>query len=423
MKNLWNTFSPENLLRFTVTVIPGAFVWFGYFSDDLVIKQFLLQMVILGLMVNFLGPNLKNRKLIGKDAITLSLLIFFAWLMVSIPFALDPLRALTGSPNRYDGFSTLLIYGLLFLSARTIQKVPSSWNGWLLIGSALLSTYGIAQSFGLDFFPAAMRFGQAPQVIATFGNPNFFGIYLVLMAPIAFGNYLEGKSKSSLFVYGLILYALLATRTMGAWIGVVASIGFYFLIQKVWLKSALSKKRILVLVTVSLAIILAFNLRNLGAFTQDVKRLSQDITDVAKEGKNAEKAGSFRIFIWSRVVEMIEERPIFGFGIENMGIAFEERYGADMKGISSTQTTFDHAHNEYLHYAVTSGIPSLLSYLALIFFTLRQALLTVRKDPSRLIFLTAVIGYLIQAFFASSVLFVAFVFWVFLGLIVPYNPD
>jgi putative inorganic carbon (HCO3(-)) transporter len=81
-----------------------------------------------------------------------------------------------------------------------------------------------------------------------------------------------------------------------------------------------------------------------------------------------------------------------------------------MKGV-----TIDKAHNEYLHMAAVTGIPSLLIYLFLIVLIFWRNIPLMLKDKSKIIVGLAVIGYLIQAFSNISVIAVAPIFWIILG--------
>ena len=76
----------------------------------------------------------------------------------------------------------------------------------------------------------------------------------------------------------------------------------------------------------------------------------------------------------------------------------------------------DRAHNEYLHIAVSSGIPALISYLVFTFLCLKKGFKLMKKDVRYLPYFTALSAYLVQAFFNISIVSVAYIFWIFLGI-------
>ena len=85
----------------------------------------------------------------------------------------------------------------------------------------------------------------------------------------------------------------------------------------------------------------------------------------------------------------------------------------------------DKAHNEYLHTLSTQGVLALLNYLALLGFSLRMAvsrIVNTSNEDERIIawtFLAAFSGYIVQAFFNSSIINVAMYFWVVIGMLNP----
>jgi O-antigen ligase len=81
-----------------------------------------------------------------------------------------------------------------------------------------------------------------------------------------------------------------------------------------------------------------------------------------------------------------------------------------MKGV-----TIDKAHNEYLHIAVVTGIPSLLTYLSILVIIFWRNITQVKRDKTKLIVAFAVFAYLAQAFSNISVIAVAPLFWILLG--------
>jgi len=61
-----------------------------------------------------------------------------------------------------------------------------------------------------------------------------------------------------------------------------------------------------------------------------------------------------------------------------------------------------------------------LSYLSFLFAIIRVNVRKLFDNEVQLALFIAIIGYLIQAFFNISVVSVAYVFWIFLGLSVNY---
>ena len=99
-----------------------------------------------------------------------------------------------------------------------------------------------------------------------------------------------------------------------------------------------------------------------------------------------------------------------------------ERYNLDSIQAFGRVMIADKAHNEYLHLAVTSGIPSLIAYVA---FLIKTAVVNFNQldKPVMFILACAIFGYCVQAFFNISVVSVAYIFWVYLGLLNAYSKS
>jgi putative inorganic carbon (HCO3(-)) transporter len=134
-----------------------------------------------------------------------------------------------------------------------------------------------------------------------------------------------------------------------------------------------------------------------------------------------EKAGANRVYIWLRTIDLIKESPWVGYGLENLESVFVEKYSEEMMEIYGKIYLVDRAHNEYLHIAVSSGIPALIAYLIFIVLCLKKGYELTKRDIRYLPYFTAISAYLVQAFFNISVVSVAYIFWIFLGVITNEN--
>ena len=80
-------------------------------------------------------------------------------------------------------------------------------------------------------------------------------------------------------------------------------------------------------------------------------------------------------------------------------------------------TSVDKAHNEFLHVAAVTGIPSLIIYLTMVMVILIQNGKFLFRENVKTLLLLTVLAYLIQAFFNISVIAVAPIYWILLGLL------
>ncbi len=137
-----------------------------------------------------------------------------------------------------------------------------------------------------------------------------------------------------------------------------------------------------------------------------------------------ERLGSARGYIWSRSLPMLKKAVLVGYGPDTYAIEFPQNdYIGKIRAYGTAQMVVDKPHDLYLQIALNTGALSLIIVLALWGFYVVQSikLYTKNIDNSFLslsgatIFI-AVCGYLAAGFFNDSVVGVAPIFWVLLGL-------
>ncbi len=414
----------KNIARLTILIalagIPLVFLPLGREFDHFYFPK-VIAMVILEF--SFFSVYILNYKYIGNiienDRINKSLLLYFFLLILSVFFADNFYLALFGSMDRLEGLITITIYMCLFLTARYCSNTNDKFYLIILITALLVSIYGVSQHFGFDpFIRDTIRTNWGYRSFSTMGNPNFLGTYLVLIIPISIFIFIIKKLKIGLLFYSILLYCLLCTSTRGSWLGSIASMLSFLLLHYYFYKINKDEfNRYLILFTLSIIIVLLYNFQTQGELLNRFLSITKDARILLTNGENSDYTGAHRGFIWKRVIELITKRPIFGYGIENLGITFDKYYQDDMIGLWGKIINVDRAHNEYLHIAVSSGIPSLIAYLSFITLILKNGLSKITHDKYMMLLISSVVGYLVSAFFNISVVSVVYVYWIFLGLI------
>ena len=405
----------NQLVLVTVICIPLVFIPVENVIDYFYLPKVLAMFIITCTYFIILIVNSKRlSELIVKDDINHTLLIYAILLMISIFFAQDKYYAIIGYPFRWEGFITICMYMLLFLAARSFEVDYSKIMKGAIIASCIVATYGILQYYGIDPFPRDSDRKNWVRAFSTMGNPNFLGSYIVLMIPLSMHLFIIKKKNYAVIIFVVLLYCLLCTMTRGAWLGALISIGSY--ISFLWFnrnKYENTFKRVFFILTLALVVVLAFNLQS----GNEVLKRFFSITNIVSNGEINKKAGSNRMFIWIDVLKLISMKPFFGFGIENLSIPFSEFFKEDILKYYGSMIVINKAHNEYLHIAVSSGIPSLIAYITFVGFVINKGFKRMKDDTNTLPFMAAVLGYLVQAFFNISVVSVAYLFWIFLGLL------
>ena len=148
----------------------------------------------------------------------------------------------------------------------------------------------------------------------------------------------------------------------------------------------------------------------------------EEVESLGFDGK--EMLASKRGYIWSRTLPLIKEKPILGYGPDTFAIFFPQHdVVGKFKYFNSSKIIVDKPHNLYLQIGFNTGLISLAAVLILFgsyFLRNLKLYLTCKFDnyytEIGLAFLAAFTAYAAAGFFNDSVVSVAPVFWIILGL-------
>jgi tetratricopeptide (TPR) repeat protein len=280
---------------------------------------------------------------------------------------------------------------------------------WLLAAFGVVVFYGLVQFFDTRLFPPGPGLGIDPfvwrqafgqRVFSSFGNPNFYGNFLVVITPILLAFYLRsggqifrpyvltavmvavvyftdrlltgafgGLSASArgwvqaglllsvagsmalvwwrtpsaaasgmLLFWAALFINLYATETKGAWMGFVAALTMSTILVAVFFTGHNARQLVRRLSVVVLVTVV------LGASVV-LYYARRRITSV-----------NFRVFTWIATWEMIRTQPFFGSGVGTFKWAYPAYRRPEIiqiEGKSNTET--DHAEDEYLEVWMDEG--------------------------------------------------------------------
>ncbi|MBI3297438.1 MAG: O-antigen ligase family protein [Elusimicrobia bacterium] len=363
----------------------------------------------------------EGRGLFNKsDLATLApFMAYFAWGIISFMHA----------PYKYsslDGFLRRVFYMTvpLIVIREFDEKGTTRLTRILIVASWITIGYGMLQWFDVTFFPKPgpgngpdpfiWRGAFTPRVFSTFGNPNFFGNFLVLLFPILVCQFLKTRRFSLLVLLGMLFWNLVSTGTKGAWLGFTAATlflaGTYFWFFDRETLRAHAKKLVLAGVIAAVTGVggVLFKLQ------QDPRLTSMN----------------FRLHTWEATWEMITTQPLMGTGIWSFWTiypAFRHPAIFHIEGKHNTET--DHAEDEWLEVLFDEGIIGfgiflwmIVSACAIAYGALGQMTAGLKKDQRAPPRAYDLLGYLVafQAMLAHNTFDVSMRFvssGVFLGLL------
>ncbi len=177
-----------------------------------------------------------EKRLPSLTTLDWSILLFVSYCLLSIPFAPSPLAGIYGLRNYSEGFVALVLAArFLRLDEQEIWKLAR----WLMAVAVVIAVWAVFQStyLGPSFLLAngygkdgqldisLFAFGFAFQrAIGTFGSPNVFGLYLVIVILVGSA---VGRGAHGLVWTGAVAIlsaALVATYSRSATIGLVVAV-------------------------------------------------------------------------------------------------------------------------------------------------------------------------------------------------------
>ena len=424
----------DALIPAIIIMIPVIFILYvlnihGYFFPKGTIifrlhNLYRYMMFILGGI--YLYKVIFKKVIITKSDIFLYIFMFFT--ILSTIFATNTEVALFGYPGRFEGMYTLLFYCFLYLNCKLLRdKTDVKYLIKMLVSVAIIHFLVVIMQLTGIYGELIYQYTSGDAIGLT-ENCNFLGSLMCLISSICLCGYLlyNKKENQNYFLFILIISysTLLLANSSGPFLSFLVTLILVIIVLLIKKLFNFKKVLIVLVIVVTLYPVCLFkkdeitpeiilNVKTVWnlVFKNDEKSLDSDFnseSDTNKENNNFEirKLGNGRIKIWINVWKLIEEKPLLGYGPDNLGLVYEK---------SSDDTKIaDKAHNIYLHILVSSGAFALLSYLLWIISTIYLGLKS--KNTTVLILCFGIIAYSIQGLFNINVSEVTPYFYITLGL-------
>ncbi len=332
-----------------------------------------------------------GRGLTVRTPITLPLLAFILWVLITIPFAIDPMYSF-GEWRKLLVQAFVFYWGSLVLRDQAPETVASRVLFAVLVGAGALSCVSIQ-----DFIARGGTWrDRVVRAWALGSDYNWLTTYMVIAIPLivsAFASFKERwKQGLAVLVAAGALIAQAASYTRAGWLGMVA--------EGLTLAALTARRKIVVGIVLGILLSTAglFYLAQLGYQKQTVDPWTFDA----------------RLAVWKLQASEVLEHPLTGIGYGSQ--TFMKRFESYEEAQKANGP-----HSTFLMVAMGSGIPAVLCLLW-VFIASWRALLAVARKSSGVqhYFLLAVIvmlaGFFIRNLFdymfAGSL---GYLFWVVLA--------
>ena len=277
-----------------------------------------------------------------RTPMDLPLVCFSAWVLVTIPFAIDPTYSF-GEWRKFIALTLVFYWSLFVLRGEFIEHLPRYVLSAVVLGSIVLSSYAL-----IDFL---IRGGTWWDRLIRAGAPhsdyNWLTTYMVLVIPMLVAVFFVSRGRWLRFSAGLALplaiLAQTASYTRAGWVAHVAQ-GMTF--------GLLTGRRRLVLWiaggTGSIVLLLAA-LSQVGFQRETINPLTLDQ----------------RLGTWKLGMEHIAAHPLVGVGYGNDTFTkLHPEYSIQaQQGRRLEEQVLPAMHNTFLMVAMGSGLPAFVLFL------------------------------------------------------------
>lgn len=390
----------------------------------------------LGTRIKICFSNMCTSLFNNKTALLLLAVYFIS--IISAVFAKDTQRAFFGTEFRPDGIFMYTSYAAVFIFSSLIKgriqrRVIFGINiaGFIICSIIMLQQYyGIIGTAGVKssgefgkmlmniYDKNGIRIGHFFKgMTGSFYNPNHMGYYIMVNSMIISALLVISKkwyAKLALMLLAAYSYYILTLNdTFGCYLAVEASLVIIPVVIFLKFRKKCMKLFLNSLIPLALFLMVSMLFYTFSAsdnvVSKNYAKLGDDVKSVAgSENLGEDKSGSGRMSLWVATIDMIGERPLLGYGPDNLKEHYVQR-----------DQNVDRAHNEPLEIAVSTGIPSaLIYYTALIWgicgFIRRRFSV---DDKDMLIAFALLLGYLISSLFGVFLFYTAYHFIIALAFV------
>lgn len=323
---------------------------FAFYLPLLTYRPLLVLLLIMLLLLCVDGVSKARLRDVFRNRMNLSIGIFMAVLLLSSIASTGWKAALIDYGLYY--FASLILYFLVLFHIDSARVLKLAMLG-LVVGGVLISLYAAYQYMTIGFTSQKwVDIVSNPlltkRAAATFGNPNIFGQYLVLIAPLAFVlMWFKQSWRYRIYLGGVFLciaLALVLTFSRGSWLALgVAGV----------LLAIMINRRLVILGIIAAAI--------------GVNFLPDVIMDRILSIFNTQDTSSvYRFEAWQSAFSMIRDFWLTGIGMD------EQTFLNVYPNYMLNDVRVFHFHNIFLMHFVTGGILGFLAVLFLFYQSFRS---------------------------------------------------
>ncbi len=345
-------------------------IYFPFISGKTYLFRFLVELsfafwLLLAIRDRKYWPNFKN-------PIVAATLLFLLGLTITALLGIDPINSFFSNIERADGVIQFGHWFLYFLMIISVFQGRSDWERLLKI------LVGLAAALALWAWYLDRIAAYVYRIQGSFGNPSYLGAFMIFAIGFAaalavlqlrnnssrsFDQDNVATSKKWLLLWlGLIIFfgiTLMSTQTRGAYLGLAGGFIFFTAFAFIFLRKKHKNLSIFLGAAFISGLIVV---SSIFAFQKSQLVQSQYILKRIADFSTVTQSTSFneRVRAWMVALKVFKDKPIFGWGPENFGPAFNYHYDFQATQLESW---FDRPHSQPLQILAEGGLFLFLLYL------------------------------------------------------------
>lgn len=347
------------------------------------------------LLLAYLEPAYRPAKHLLLGAIS----AYFVALLLSVLFAVDPSRAWWGNQERMNGLFTLLHFFAWLTMTVSLVRTERQWIKLLqyeVVLSVVMACVAILQKP----FPTLLIFKAGERVGGLLDNPIYMATYQIFN--LFFILYLWTRTKTVgvkvwlAIAAALDVLALIFAESRGGLIGLIVGLVVFVVIRGLTMRDKRTRNG-----TIAFIIALIGGYGLLFAFRQSpliVNTPFHRLVSITAAGGT-----ETRLIAWKIAWQGFVERPVFGWGLDDFHILFNEKYNPQSMRFSLSETWFDRSHNTVFDMLSMTGIVGTIAFFGVfvcLFLTLYRAYKRKAVSPHDFALLAGLpVAYFVQNLF------------------------
>lgn len=314
----------------------------------------------------------RGRQFLSYSPLHVAVLAFLGANVAATVTAADSVLALYGAHGRMLGLGTIADWVVLYFGAALLVRTRSDWMAVFsaaVTASIMVLGYEAIQLLGLD--PLSWNMDSSARPFSTIGQPTTLGLYLSTLAlgTLALGLLLQGLTRpwrALLLAFTVVLLVgAVATGSRASVVGIAT--GSATLVLFLWFTRSGNRARVITIggagagMMVITLLVLATPLGTRLATTIEGSIVNDSDPEALVR---LEPSATGRIELYGIALQMLRDRPIFGYGPDNFAVGVP-KFRAEQAGfVRQGLATSGHSWLSYV--ATGSGGVGLASFFSII---------------------------------------------------------